>query len=119
MNSADSDDACQGKCGSRITTAVQHSYSYLLLFIYNHYLDTVYHFRSDTIMLDELQWIHNGDLSRPVRSTSSSSAVPLAIENVQLSHAGEYSCRAVLNNGSVVGPVSAGFLNVAGEYSIF
>ncbi len=68
-------------------------------------------------MLDMLQWIHNGDLSQPVRSTSSSSALPLAIENVQLSHAGEYSCRAVLNNGSVVGPVSAGFLNVAGEYS--
>ena len=67
-------------------------------------------------MLNELQWIHNGDLSQPVRSTLSS-ALPLAIENVQLLHAGEYSCRAMLNNGSVVGPVSAGFLNVAGEYS--
>ncbi len=68
-------------------------------------------------MLDKLQWIHNGDLSQPVRSTSSSAALPLAIENVQLLHAGEYTCRAMLNNGSVVGPVSAGFLNVAGEYS--
>ncbi|XP_064399642.1 neural cell adhesion molecule L1.1-like isoform X2 [Halichondria panicea] len=67
---------------------------------------------SDTNMLNELQWIHNGDLSQPVRSTLSS-ALPLAIENVQLLHAGEYSCRAMLNNGSVVGPVSAGFLNVA------
>ena len=26
--------ACQGKCGSMITTAVQHSYSYLLLTTY-------------------------------------------------------------------------------------
>ncbi len=77
---------------------------------------TVFHFRSDINTLDELQWIHNGDSSQPVRKSSSSAALPLAIMNVQLNHAGEYSCRAVLSNGSVIGPVSAGFLNVAGDY---
>ncbi len=67
-------------------------------------------------MTQELQWIRNGDTSEPVESsTTSLSILPLTVSNVQLSDAGEYSCQAVLSDGSIAGPVSAGVLHVVGE----
>ena len=42
----------------------------------------------------------------------------LAIASFTLNHTGEYSCRARFSNGSIAGPVSAGFIEVIGKNTI-
>ncbi len=68
------------------------------------------HFRGS---LKALEWQRND----VIEETSDSTPLPLLINSVSAEHVGEYTCRATLTNGSLLGPLSAGYLNVLGELS--
>ena len=68
-------------------------------------------------MLDRLEWLGNGELySTPGDLSRGGNSLLLSIGNITYSHQGEYSCQAVLTDGTIAGPVSAGFLQVLGTY---
>ena len=66
--------------------------------------------------LQRLEWLLNG--AEYLNGSESFSHLNLQIVNFTLSHAGEYSCRAVFIDGSTAGPVSAGFIEVLGKYAV-
>lgn len=67
--------------------------------------------------LDRLEWLQNGQVYSVQGDLSGSqlTTLVLRISDITYSHEGEYSCRAVLTDGSIAGPVSAGFLQVLGN----
>lgn len=68
-------------------------------------------------VLSRLEWLGNSELySTPGDLSRGTNSLFLSISNITYSHQGEYSCRAVLSDGNIAGPVSAGFLQVLGIY---
>ena len=66
---------------------------------------------SNNVPVTRIEWLQNG---RTVQS-GNGSTLSLTIDQVQLGHAGMYSCRAMLTNGTMLGPDNAGRLTVFGK----
>ena len=60
-----------------------------------------------------IEWLREGTTIL----SGGESSLSLSIPSVSLSDAGLYSCKATLNNGTVLGPVNAGRLRVFGKYA--
>ena len=73
-----------------------------------YYSVRVFHFSATGV----LEWILNGE--RTVLVCDDCDQLRYIIDTIEFDDAGEYTCRANLTDGSMLGPESAGFLTVLG-----
>ena len=67
---------------------------------------------SNNLAVTRIEWLQDGQTVH----SGNGSTLSLTIDQVQLRHAGMYSCRALLTDGTMLGPDNAGRLTVFGKH---